>query len=191
MADDKTRARATAASTLDAIADQAQRALEERPSISIRTRVSLGFVLWLVLSLGMTAFSMFTVSRIQNTLSFLEAASNYTIEIQQARRFEKNYFLYHTNLADALEHVQYAQAILDRQRDNIATVVGLEGFHSISHHLIAVTFIGAEHSAARSAQPGHAATERWPDDGKRLNARGDGSDETDPVQPLPPTRQTD
>ena len=51
-----------ARSTLDAIAEEAQRALTERPSISIRTRLAGGFLLWLVLSLGMMAFSLLTIS---------------------------------------------------------------------------------------------------------------------------------
>ena len=122
-------------STLDGIAEEAQRALRERPSISIRRRLTLGFLLWLILSLGMTALSMLTISRIQSTLSFLEATSNYTFEIQKARRFEKNYFLYHTNLDDALEHVQSALGILDRELDNIVAVVGQEEFDTMGHQV--------------------------------------------------------
>jgi signal transduction histidine kinase len=124
-----------ARSTLDAIAEEAQRALKERPSISIRRRLGVGFLLWLVVSLGMTALSLLTISRIQNKLSFLEATGNYTFEIQQARRFEKNYFLYQTNLDDALTHVQNAHEILDRERDHIVTVVGTQGFQTMSEHV--------------------------------------------------------
>jgi signal transduction histidine kinase len=124
-----------ARSTLDAIAEEAQRALTERPSISIRARLGLGFLLWLVLSLGMMVFSLLTITRIQNKLSFLEATGNYTFEIQQARRFEKNYLLYQTNLDDALTHVRYAHEILDRDRDHIVTVVGTEGFRTMIGHV--------------------------------------------------------
>jgi signal transduction histidine kinase len=124
-----------ALSTLDAIAEQAQRALKERPSFSIRTRLGAGFLLWLIVSLGMTALSLFTISQIQGKLSFLEATGNYTFEIQQARRFEKNYFLYQTNLDDALEHVQNAHEILDRDREHIVSVVGTEGFQTMVRHV--------------------------------------------------------
>jgi signal transduction histidine kinase len=124
-----------ARSTLDAIAEEAQRALRERPSISIRARLGVGFLLWLVLSLGMTALSLLGISRIQNKLTFLEATGNYTFEIQQARRFEKNYFLYQTNLEDALTHVRNAHQILDRNRDHIVTVVGTKGFETMSAHV--------------------------------------------------------
>lgn len=135
MSDDLSFLSEAGRSTLDGIAEEAQRALRERPSISIRRRLALGFILWLILSLGMTALSMLTISRIRSTLSFLEAASNYTFEIQKARRFEKNYFLYHTNLDDALEHVQNAHGILDQERDNIVVVVGPEGFDTMGHHV--------------------------------------------------------
>jgi two-component system NtrC family sensor kinase len=124
-----------ARSTLDAIAEEAQRALTERPSISIRMRLGVGFLLWLALSLGMTALSLLTISQVQNKLTFLEATGNYTFEIQQARRFEKNYFLYRTNLDDALMHVRYAQEILDRDRDHIVTVVGTQGFETMNQHV--------------------------------------------------------
>jgi signal transduction histidine kinase len=98
-------------------------------------RLGVGFLLWLLLSLGMMALSLLTISRIQNKLSFLEATGNYTFEIQQARRFEKNYFLYQTNLGDALTHVQNAHEILDRERDHIVTVVGTQGFQTMSEHV--------------------------------------------------------
>ena len=125
-----------APSTLDAIAQEAQRGLRERPSISIRTRITIGFLLWLVLSLGIAIISILTTSRIQSRLYFLEATARYTFEIQQARRYEKNYFLYHTNLEDALEHVHNARALLARERDNIVTVVGPSEFDTMNHHLI-------------------------------------------------------
>ncbi len=122
-------------STLDAIGEEAQRALRERPSFSIRTRLSVGFILLLVLSLGIALVSILTTSRIQDKIYFLEATGRYTFEIQQARRFEKNYFLYHTNLQDALEHVRKAREILDQERENIVAAVGAEEMRTMSHHL--------------------------------------------------------
>lgn len=65
----------------------------------------------------------------------MEAATNYTFEIQQARRFEKNYFLYGTNLADALEHVHNARAILDEESNNLAAAVGQSRFRTMADHL--------------------------------------------------------
>jgi signal transduction histidine kinase len=124
-----------APSTLDAIAEEAQRGLRERPGISIRTRLTVGSVVWLVLSVAIAIFSVLTTSRIDNKLHFLEATGRYSFEIQQARRFEKNYFLYRTNLNDALEHVQKARDILRAEKHNIITAVGVKELHTISHHL--------------------------------------------------------
>ena len=53
---------------LEAIGEEAQRALRERPSVSIRARVAVGFILWLILSLGITIGSIITVSQIQKKL---------------------------------------------------------------------------------------------------------------------------
>jgi len=125
-----------AASTIDAIAEEAQRSLQERPSISIRVRLSIAFFLWLIVSLGVTIVSILTTTRIQRKLDFLEATGRYGFEIQQARRFEKNYFLYRTNLDDALEHVKTAHEILEREGGNIVAVVGLEQLDTMTHHLV-------------------------------------------------------
>ncbi len=122
-------------SSLDAVEQEAQRALRERPSFSIRTRLTLGFLLWFILSLGVTIISMVTISRIKHKLYFTESAGHYTFEIQQARRFEKNYLLYGTNIDDALEHVSNARAILEKDGDNMASVIGATNFKTMSGHL--------------------------------------------------------
>jgi two-component system NtrC family sensor kinase len=111
-------------STLGAVAEEAQRALRARPSLSIRKRLTVGLLLWLALSLGITVVSILLIGRIATKLQILGAVDRYTFEIQQARRFEKNYFLYHTNLHDALEQVRGAQAILERESGSMAAVIG-------------------------------------------------------------------
>lgn len=116
-------------------AEDAQRALLERPRVSIRTRLTVAFVLWFLLTLGLAIVSMVTLSQMANKLRFTEAVDHYTFEIQQARRFEKNYFLYHTNLTDALDHVHNAQAVLDRERSNIEAVIEDSGFQSMRLNL--------------------------------------------------------
>jgi two-component system NtrC family sensor kinase len=114
---------------------EAQQAIKARPSISIQRRLGIGFLVWFLFSLGLAVVSITIVSRIRTKVVFMEAAVNYTFEIQQARRFEKNYFLYRTNLTDALEHVQNARAILEAQQHSITAVVGQSGFDTMSRHL--------------------------------------------------------
>lgn len=123
------------AGLMDKLKIEAERALQERPSFSIRTRVSLGFILCFILSLGITTASFVIVTRIEKKLNFLESAGKYIFEIQQARRFEKNYFLYRTNLTDALEHVHQAKDILRTYGQNMAAVVGDRPFEAMARHI--------------------------------------------------------
>ncbi len=113
-----------AAATLGAVAEKAQRALRDRPRLSIRARLTVGLGLWFVLSMALTVVSIMLIGRVQAKLRILGAVDRYTFEIQQARRFEKNFFLYHTNLQDALDQVHAAQDILNRNEQSMAVVVG-------------------------------------------------------------------
>ncbi len=122
-------------SHLSKAGEKAQRALRERPSVTLRTRVILGFSLCFLLSLGITVISIVTISRIKDKLRFTDAVGSYTFEIHQARRFEKNYFLYHTNLDDALEHVHNAEQILNRERENINSVAGRPYYTAMTGHI--------------------------------------------------------
>jgi two-component system NtrC family sensor kinase len=117
------------------IETEAQRALKERPSFSIRTRIILGFLMLFVLSLGINIASVVMLTRIETKLVFLESAGSYSFEVQQARRFEKNYFLYGTNLDDAREHVRRARGILESNRDEMAQVVGSSRFGTMVGHV--------------------------------------------------------
>ncbi len=116
-------------------AEEAQRALEERPEVSIRARLTVGLLFWFALTVGLSVASIVTLSSIGGKLSFTEALERYTFEIQQARRFEKNYFLYHTNLSDALDHVHAAQTILDQERANIEAIIGEFGHRQVLTNL--------------------------------------------------------
>jgi len=113
-----------AGSPLSAAAEEAQRALRERPSLSIRHRLTLGLVLWFALSVGITIVSLVLIGRVEAKLRILGAVDRYTFEIQQARRFEKNYFLYGTGLDDAIAQTAAARDILEEEGDNVAAVVG-------------------------------------------------------------------
>jgi len=120
---------------MDKLEIEAQRALQERPSFSIRSRISLGFILWFILSFGITLASFIILTKLQNKLYFLESTDKYIFEIQQARRFEKNYFLYGTNLSDALDHVHQARIILNNHGDMMAIEVGRQAFEVMTHHI--------------------------------------------------------
>jgi two-component system NtrC family sensor kinase len=107
---------------------QARRALLERPSINIRTRIAAVFLLLFALLGGGTVAAVLFVSKSKDRLEFLERIGNYTIEVQQARRFEKNFFLYGTNLTDALDNIHMADDHLRRSAEEIQSVVGRDEY---------------------------------------------------------------
>jgi two-component system NtrC family sensor kinase len=103
---------------------EAQRALVQRPRISVATRVAAVFAVLFLLVAGVTMLAVVLISEIRVKQGFLEKAANYEFEIQQARRYEKNFFLYGTNLHDAMTSTETALAYLDRDEDELRTVVG-------------------------------------------------------------------
>ena len=115
---------AMSGSTLAAVAEEAQRALRDRPRISLRRRLTIGLLAWFVLSLGITVLSVLLIGRVRAKLATVGAVDRYTFEIQQARRYEKNFFLYGTNLPDALDQLHAAQRILEQESNNMAAVIG-------------------------------------------------------------------
>ncbi len=120
---------------IDHLKSVAQRALQERPILSVRSVISLGFALWFILSLGITIASIVILTKIEEKLYFLESAGKYIFEVQQARRFEKNYFLYGTNLDDSLEQVRQAEDILKHNGEKMVAVVGTRSFEAMIHNI--------------------------------------------------------
>jgi two-component system NtrC family sensor kinase len=118
------------APTTDEIEARAQRALRERPSVSIRTRLMLGFSLFVILAIGSAVTSRVILSRVEKRLEFLVASDRYMSEVQEARRFEKNYFLYRTDqdgvsyLQQAGKHLANARHDLAYNENELRTVVG-------------------------------------------------------------------
>lgn len=112
-----------------------QKALLERPGISIRTRLILGFLSLFFLSAVVTAAAWVMLSRLEVRLRFLEVADRYTMEIQQARRFEKNYFLYGTGLSDLMEHVENSRKLLDDAQAEAGKVLTTSDLKLMQEHL--------------------------------------------------------
>ncbi|MBF0103526.1 MAG: HAMP domain-containing protein [Desulfobacterales bacterium] len=112
------------------------KALWERPSFSVRTRLMLAFTLIFSFCLVITLWAIYMVAEIQTKIYFLEISGNYMLEIQQARRFEKNFFLYGTNLADAKEHLLNAEQILKENGLVMESFLGNTSFTTMSNHLV-------------------------------------------------------
>ncbi|MGD8867128.1 MAG: ATP-binding protein [Gemmatimonadales bacterium] len=115
---------------------QARRALLERPSINIRTRIAGVFLFIFALLGGVTVTALIFISKSKDRLALIERLGNYTTEVQEARRFEKNFFLYGTNLTDALDNIHMADDHLRRSADEIQSVVGREKYLNMQETLI-------------------------------------------------------
>jgi len=113
----------------------AQDALARRPRISIRLRIALGFLITFVFTCGITIAAVVFISNIATRLQLLESAGNFEFEIQQARRFEKNWFLYGTNLYDALNNVQNAENLLGNSQNEWRRIVGVAAYDTMLYHL--------------------------------------------------------
>jgi two-component system NtrC family sensor kinase len=110
-------------------------ALKSRPVISIRTRLSLAFLIIFTFSVIVALWAIYALSEIQDKILFLEAAGNYLTEIQQARRFEKNFLLYGTNLDDSIGHLQTAEKILQKNKTTIEKILGRNSIQVMSLQL--------------------------------------------------------
>jgi two-component system NtrC family sensor kinase len=108
----------------EAVDEPADMALQQRPSVSIRTRISLAFALIFALCLSITLWAMFALSEVQDKISFLQLADSYTSEVQEARRYEKNFLLYGTNLDDAIQHLTRAEVLLHEDLPRVRRAVG-------------------------------------------------------------------
>jgi two-component system NtrC family sensor kinase len=94
-------------------ASSVEKAFLGRPSFGIRARLILSFLSFVVFAVAVTIGAWILLGRLERRLRFLEAADRYTMEIQQTRRYEKNYFLYGTGLADVRDHLGDARRLLE------------------------------------------------------------------------------
>jgi two-component system NtrC family sensor kinase len=104
--------------------NEVQRRLEERPRLTLRLRIALVFIICAVFITVITAGSVVMLSRFQTRMHFLEAADDLAFEMQEARRYEKNFFLYGTSLSEALDHASRADRLLEANLGDVREVVG-------------------------------------------------------------------
>jgi two-component system, NtrC family, sensor kinase len=108
-------------------AEAAHRALLARPRISLHLQINLAFFLIFLFVLGISVALVLNMYSVENRLRWLEIVNEFVVEIDQTRRFEKNYFLYSTNLKDAVENAFRANDLLDRNSEEIGKLLGKGG----------------------------------------------------------------
>ena len=102
----------------------ARQALMSRPSFSVRHQIYLAYTLVFLFAAATATALIYNVHQIQQRMEFLEFANDVAANIQQARRYEKNFFLYGTNLDDALENIHLARANFVHNAEPFAKILG-------------------------------------------------------------------
>ena len=116
--------------------DAVTKALLSRPRLSLRMQLLLGFLLVFLAALGIATNIVISFYRVENSIDVLEAVNDYVVEIDKARRFEKNFFLYRTDLNEALESIHAAKGLLQESREDFAETVGQEQWQGIYRNLV-------------------------------------------------------
>ncbi len=114
----------------------ARKALLGRKHLSMRFLMYLCFSLVFLIALGTAVTLIITNAQVEKKLRFLEITNDFTLEISQARRFEKNFFLYGTNLSDAMENIYHAKNILDQNRDELKKILGKDKHERIISSIV-------------------------------------------------------
>lgn len=110
---------------------EAQQTLMSRRHFSVRKQIYLGHVMVFLLVLFIAVVLILNNEKVQTRLNFLEYVNEFSAEVQQARRYEKNYFLYGTNLNDAIENIHLARLIFTRELEAFSHMQDQETRESI------------------------------------------------------------
>ncbi len=115
--------------------DSADRQLLERPSFSFRMIMLLSFISFSFLFMAIIIGSVVVINQIQKKLHFVQTSERYLFEIEQARRWEKNYFLYGTNLEDGVRSANNAKAFLSQNLGELIIILSAEQTETIVVHV--------------------------------------------------------
>jgi signal transduction histidine kinase len=112
-----------------------KQSLLERPRFSIKARLTLMFFVFFLISAGVSIAAMLMLSVINDRVQFVSLADKFANEIQSARRCEKNYFLYGSDLGEVRIHLDSANAILAQAAQELGHVVGRDELNNIQGFL--------------------------------------------------------
>jgi two-component system NtrC family sensor kinase len=119
----------------DGRGDPEDRSLSDRPTLSIRAKIVLSFALFFALCVAVSLWSIWVITNLEDRIQFLEVAGNLMMEVQQARRYEKNFLLYGANFEDARFHLTNAESTLDRHSATISKVLGESRFRTMEVYI--------------------------------------------------------
>jgi two-component system NtrC family sensor kinase len=112
---------------------QMEKALMERPTLSIRFRIILAFLIAFLFSFAIGVASILYISNMEDKQNFFDHAAKFAFTVEQARRHEKNYFLYgtKTDLLDAMSNLSIAGSILQGTAGEMQSLLNQETFQKL------------------------------------------------------------
>ena len=116
---------------LDAEELRIRQSLLERPSFTVKTRLALVFFGIFLISAAIAVAGVFMFTMIGERIRYISIADQLSNEIQHARRIEKNFFLYNSDLAEIKEHLETAAQLLDQASQELGRVAGVEEIEGI------------------------------------------------------------
>jgi two-component system, NtrC family, sensor kinase len=139
----------------------ADRALKQRPAFSIQMQIylSVGILLLIVLASGLTTTA--TMARLEREVHLFQITSGFMMETEEARRYEKNFFLHGTGLEEALEHVERARRILVQNSEGLEETAGRKAYAEMLRRLARYEAVLDAHSGqgAPASRPSKAIEE--------------------------------
>jgi two-component system NtrC family sensor kinase len=105
---------------------EAERTLLSRPNISIRRRLAMMLALFTIGSVVITVVVWILLSLIEQKMDLIGVADQLNYEILQARRFEKNFLLYGSDLEHVEHHIDAADAAVEGLRQELVASVSSE-----------------------------------------------------------------
>ena len=152
------------------------KALAARPSFSIRLRIILAFLLIFCFSVGITIGSIIFISRLHAKFEFFTYAENFASTVQEARRYEKNFFLYgsKSDLYDALGSIHSASSQLAGAPEEIRSIVkqtdfkllteDLRNYEQLLNQLTTKLSVPGPHGEFQRCGTGKPVALAWPSD---------------------------
>jgi two-component system NtrC family sensor kinase len=136
---------------------KAREALLGRKPFSVKNQIYIAYALVFLFAVAVAGILISNIYRIQDRMEFLEIVNEFSAEIQQARRYEKNFFLYRTNLDDALENIRLARSIFDDNTEQLIALMGSSNRQTVLHQLEAYAVLLEELKTFQRSDPAKLA----------------------------------
>ena len=151
--------------------EKIKQALLERPRFTVKARLISIFLTFFLLSALISITAMIMLSRIDLRVKYVFLTDNFTDEIQEARRGEKNYFLYNSDLSEVLTHFRNAVTLLNQASLELGHVVGREEINDIHQYITKYQEL-VEELIRNEKDPAFKTTKRFEDISTLLRSYG-------------------